>query len=271
VTHRRLDAADIYLVANTGPRTERVEVRLRNERNVVERWDAHSGEVLARGPGARPVALTLQAYEAAVLVASDDTEPAPEEPVPGPSRQVLALDGSWTLRLPLDAPETPVSLPHRWEDTASLRSFAGTGVYTTTVQLDHAPAAAELDLGDAVPRSAGSAEEAGLRGRSFRAAVVPPVGEVAEVVVNGAPVGVVWGTPYRLQIGRHLRAGANTLEVRVSNTAAAALAADPAVLARADESARLFGRRFRMQDLDLATAGLSSGLLTVPRLLLSPS
>jgi hypothetical protein len=59
------------------------------------------------------------------------------------------------------------------------------------------------------------------------------------------------------------------LELRVSNTAAGALAADPAVAARAEESARLFGRRFRMQDLDLATAGLSSGLLTVPRLLLS--
>jgi hypothetical protein len=99
---------------------------------------------------------------------------------------------------------------------------------------------------------------------------VPPVGEVAEVVVNGTTAGVVWGTPYRLPIGRYLRAGTNTLEIRVSNTAAAALAADPTVAARAERSARRHGRRFRMQDLDLATVGLNSGLLTVPRLLLSP-
>jgi hypothetical protein len=181
----------------------------------------------------------------------------------------VPLDGPWTVRLPSDAADAPVSLPHRWEDTASLRSFAGAAVYTTTVHLDDAPAAAELDLGAAAPSGARDTEEAGLRGRSFRAAVVPPVGEVAEVVVNGTPAGVVWGTPYRLAIGRHLRAGANTLRIRVSNTAAGALAADPAVAARAEESARLFGRRFRMQDLDLAGAGLSSGLLTVPRLLLS--
>jgi hypothetical protein len=173
------------------------------------------------------------------------------------------------VRLPAESSAVPVALPHRWEDDEELRSFGGTAVYATSFSLDEVPAAAEIDFGPAVPAAAGDAEEVGLRGRSFRVAVVPPVGEVAEVVVNGAPAGVVWGTPYRLPIGPHLRVGTNTLEVRVSNTAAGALAADPAIAARAAESARLFGRRFRMQDLDLATAGLSSGLLTVPRLLLS--
>jgi hypothetical protein len=286
--HRRLEGADVYFVANTGARTERCEVLLREGRTVVERWDALTGEVVARGPGSAPIPLTLEAYEAAVLVASDpddvgaqqepaQQEPAQQEPAQqepawqatDAPRDAVPLDRPWTVRFPGDEADAAVSLPHRWEDDEGLRSYAGTAVYATSFLLDEVPAAAELDFGAVAPAAAGDAEEVGLRGRSFRAAVVPPVGEVAEVVVNSTPAGVVWGTPYRLQIGHHLRVGPNTLEVHVSNTAAGALAADPAVVVRAEESARLFGRRFRMQDLDLAAAGLSSGLLTVPRLLLS--
>jgi len=276
--HRRLAGAQVYLVANTGAQTERFEVTLREGQGVVERWDALSGQVVARGPGAAPIPLTLEAYEAAVLVTFDGDD-VPALPAADGPRYAVPLDGPWTVRFPGDEPgdepaddddDTAVSLPHRWEDDPRRRTFSGTAVYTTTVPLDDRPAAAELDLGTATPVPAGSADEVGLRGRSFRAAVAPPVGEVAEIVVNGTRAGVLWGTPYRLAVGPYLRAGANTFQIRVSNTAAGALAADPAVQARAEESARLFGRRFRMQDLDLAEAGLSSGLLTVPRLLLVP-
>jgi len=267
--HRRIDGVDVYVLANTGADTERVEARFRDGRAVAERWDALTGDVAARGPGLDGVPVTLEAYEAAVFVAYDEDDPSASWEVPAARSVPVPLDEPWTVRLPAESPAVPVVLPHRWEDDKELRTYAGTAVYATSFSLDEVPVAAELDFGAAVPAAAGEAEEVGLRGRSFRAAALPPVGEVAEVVVNGTAVGVVWGTPYRLAIGRHLRVGANTLEVRVSNTAAGALAADPAVAARAEESARLFGRRFRMQDLDLATAGLSSGLLTVPRLLLT--
>jgi hypothetical protein len=267
--HRRLGTADVYLVANTGPETERVDVRLRDQRTTVERWDPLTGEVLARGSGAEPVPLPLQAYQAAVLVAFDGNDPA-DRWAPAPDLIARALDGPWTVRLPVDAPPAPVSLPHRWEDDAELRAYAGTAVYETSFELDAVPEAADLDLGPTTQAQAGAVEEIGLRGRSFRAAVVPPVGEIAEVVVNGTPAGVVWGTPYRLAIGAHLQPGTNTLQLRVSNTAAGALAADPHVAERAEASARRYGRRFRMQDLDLASAGLASGLLSVPRLLVAP-
>jgi alpha-L-rhamnosidase len=266
--HRRLEGADVYLVANTGRHTERVEVSLRDVRAVVERWDALSGEPAARGPGGRPVPLTLEAYEAAVLVTFDGEDPPPSWDATG-RLDAVTLDGPWTVRFAADAEAVPVSLPHRWEDTAELRSFSGTATYTTWVRLDEPPGSAELDLGPAIPVDAGGAEAVGLRGLSFRAAVVPPIGEVAEVVVNGEPAGIVWGTPYRLQLGRHLRAGANELQIRVSNSAANALAADPTVAIRAEASARRYGPRFRMQDLDLAMADVNSGLLAVPRLLVS--
>ena len=164
----------------------------------------------ARGPGTGAIPLPLEAYEAAVLVAYDADHP-PASWLVQSGFVSLALDGPWTVRLPRRRRRRlRSSLPHRWEDNEALRSYAGTALYATAFTLDEVPAAAELDLGPAVPVPAGGAEEAGLRGRSFRAAVVPPIGEVAEVVVNGTSAGVVWGTPYRLDVGPHLRGGANS-------------------------------------------------------------
>ena len=44
------------------------------------------------------------------------------------------------------------------------------------------------------------------------------VGNLAEVELNGQVLGVTWMAPYRLDITRAVRAGANKLVVRVTNT-----------------------------------------------------
>jgi hypothetical protein len=43
------------------------------------------------------------------------------------------------------------------------------------------------------------------------------VADVAEVWVNGKPVGTVWKAPWRLDVGPATRAGRNKLEIRVAN------------------------------------------------------
>ena len=43
------------------------------------------------------------------------------------------------------------------------------------------------------------------------------VGDVADVLVNGQPVGVAWKAPYRLDIGSAVKSGRNELEIRVAN------------------------------------------------------
>jgi hypothetical protein len=52
----------------------------------------------------------------------------------------------------------------------------------------------------------------------------------------------------------------------VFNTAANALDRDDAIREIAEQSVARYGRRFSMQDLDLAMDGVSSGLLAVPTL-----
>ena len=43
------------------------------------------------------------------------------------------------------------------------------------------------------------------------------VAEVAEVSVNGAPTGITWKPPYRVDMTGLLKAGTNHLEVKVTN------------------------------------------------------
>lgn len=55
------------------------------------------------------------------------------------------------------------------------------------------------------------------------------VRELAEVVLNGAPLGVVWKPPFRLDVTGKLRAGRNEIQIRVINTWANRLIGDAAL------------------------------------------
>lgn len=272
--HHRVGDIDIYLVVNTGPETARFEFTARDGHEHVEQWDATSGASVGQDLE-RPVRLTLEAYEAAVLVGYDgDASPAPEAPgAAAPGWTVgHSLDG-WTVRFAEADTDEPVRLPHRWEDDPERRDFSGSATYRTSVRLDESPTEAWLDLGTATPIDAGLPGEQGMirhvRGPAYLAEVVPPVGEIAEVFVNGNPAGILWSPPYRLPVGRHLRAGRNDIEIRVSNTAANTLSVDASVIALAETVERRHGRRFVLQHLDRATNDVDSGLLTEPRLLVS--
>lgn len=80
-------------------------------------------------------------------------------------------------------------------ESEGARAFSGTARYTTTMQLPAAHLngrhALQLDLGE--------------------------VAEIAEVSVNGTSVGVIWKPPFRANVTGLLRAGANRLEVKVTN------------------------------------------------------
>ena len=40
---------------------------------------------------------------------------------------------------------------------------------------------------------------------------------IAEVSVNGAPLGILWKTPFRVDVTSALKPGANTIEIKVTN------------------------------------------------------
>ncbi|MCX6968103.1 MAG: glycosyl hydrolase [Verrucomicrobia bacterium] len=82
-----------------------------------------------------------------------------------------------------------------WTDHSDtgIKYYSGTAVYKTTFQSSAAKEgqAAILDLGT--------------------------VDDIAKVVVNGQSAGVLWKPPFRADVSRLLRDGANTLEIQVAN------------------------------------------------------
>jgi len=262
VLHRRVEDTDVYFVATTGSRPWRGTVRPRSGGSV-QVWDPMSGAVVGGGGSVGDgVPLVLGPYEAVVLVVGDVTEVSAQA-ARHDIEPELVETGPWQIAYGAEDP-VDVDLPHRWEDDRQRRHWSGTASYTSSFALD---AAAEVTLvfGECSPTDAGSISERGMVGRSFRAEVATPVGEVAEVFVDDARSGVVWCPPYVLELG-NLAPGDHTLTVKVSNTLANAIAVDEQTAILVEQVEARYGRRFRMQDLELADATVSSGLLSVPRL-----
>jgi hypothetical protein len=114
--------------------------------------------------------------------------------------QVATIEGPWDLSFQPDRgapPKITLAKLVPWQESKDegVKYFGGTGTYTKTIQAtsDWFKPGAELwiDLGQ--------------------------VKNLAEVSVNGKPLGIVWKTPYRVDATSALHPGSNTLEIRVTN------------------------------------------------------
>ena len=204
--HRRTPLADIWFVANQQERPERLTASFRLAGKVVELWDAATGETTPASWTASndrtEVPLSLDPYGSTFVVFGRATTATGHTVEPTTRTMLLPVQGPWqvTFEPGRGAPEGPVPFESLTSWTTSsdpgVRYFSGTASYVTEV--DMPPAAfrpgqrVELDLG--------------------------AVKEIAEVLVNGQPVGgVLWKPPYRADITPALTRGVNRIEVRVTN------------------------------------------------------
>ena len=266
--HRRLGDTEIYVVINTGPLPRTFSVAPRTSTRTYAQWDALSGRVLRTGAMSDVIELALHPYEATVIVLSD-TELSESSSAIAllDSDRSVPVRGPWRVAYG-NEPAQPIDLPHIWEDEPGRRHYSGAASYTTSFDLDAVDRRVSIDLGDPEVLD-GGATERGLVGPSYQVAIHGPVGEVAQVRVNGIDCGLAWAPPYRVEITDALRSGANEIEIIVYNTGANALAADEHIMRLAAESEVRYGRRFQMQDLDRALESVRSGLLRVPTIVVS--
>jgi hypothetical protein len=110
------------------------------------------------------------------------------------------VQGSWDVTFqPNRGAPAQISLDalNSWSDNSDtgVKYFSGTGTYTKTIQAptDWFKAGAKLwlDLGD--------------------------VKNIAEVSVNGKPLGILWKIPFRADVTSALKPGANMLEIKITN------------------------------------------------------
>lgn len=210
--HKRTDAADIYFVANRSPDPEQAVASFRVTGKLPEIWDPESGKTtdapswwLADGLTHVPLALD-QAGSTFVLFRKPAPagEGASPGDIPDPRfRSLLGIRGPWEVTFDprWGGPDQPVTFgtlqdwSQRPEDP--IRFYSGTATYRTTFALphdlktEHGKRKTFLDLGR--------------------------VEVIAAVRLNGQDIGTLWKPPYRIDVTEALRAGENTLDIRVVN------------------------------------------------------
>ena len=202
--HRDLDGTEIYYVDNRSDRPEKITASFRVAGKEPELWHADTGKIERASyqttQGTTSVPLTLDPF-GTVLVVFRKAATAPSRTIPEPQEAVLGtVDGPWQVSFEPNqgAPEkVNFSSLSSWSENsdAGVRYFSGHGTYTKTIMApsdwSKGGASVWLDLGD--------------------------VKNVAEVSLNGKPLGIAWKAPYRIDLSPALHEGSNTLEVRVAN------------------------------------------------------
>jgi alpha-L-rhamnosidase len=271
--HRHTPDADIYFVANEADRPQHIEARFRVSGKDAEVWRPMDGGMTRaaymsfadidqrtgnRQPGLQPalyasdagftvVPLDLAERESVFIVFRNATT-APSRVAAPPKQTTLAqLTGSWTVAFPdhSGAPRSIV-LPALTSWTLNtddgVKYFSGTATYTKVVQ----------------------ASAGWFRPGEHLYLDFDKVRDIAEVQVNGKPVGSLWAPPYRLDVTAAIKHGANRIEIRVTNEWANRLIGDgllppeKRILSQAGGPPRAFG-----PPLQLKESGLLGGVRLV--------
>ncbi|HKP15655.1 MAG TPA: glycosyl hydrolase [Gemmatimonadaceae bacterium] len=202
--HRRTADADIYYLTTSAASAAEVDIRFRVAGKEPELWRPDAGTMepasYRADSGRTTVRVPFTQHDALFVVFR---RPAPDAPrvVPAVTRTTLAtVGGPWRVQFEpgLGAPASivlPTLQPWSASADSGVKFFSGTATYTRTVQVP----ASWLARGRTVLLSLGD------------------VRDMAEVVVNGTTLPLVWKAPFEVDVTRALRAGTNQVEIRVTN------------------------------------------------------
>ncbi len=205
-THRRLEGADIYFVANPEQASAEAQCVFRTSGRLPEIWDPVTGRV--RGTtdfqyeGRRTaVPMAFAPYQSFFVVfrnaSGEPKRTQPNFPVVSASAE---LEGPWTVHFKprWGGPDSVVfETLEDWtkRPEAGIKYYSGTATYRKTFRLPQR-----------------------LRQRGKR--IMLDLGEMhdlAEVRLNGKNLGILWTKPFRLELTEALQPADNALEIDVVN------------------------------------------------------
>ncbi|PYV79708.1 MAG: glycoside hydrolase [Acidobacteria bacterium] len=203
--HRNSPDADLYFVANQRPHPDNVLASFRVEGKQAELWHPDTGEIEQAEynieNGRTNVPLHLDP-DGSVFVVFRHVATAPLRTLPHPVSTVLVtLQGPWNLGFPPNwgAPsQITLEILSSWTNSSDVgvKYFSGTATYTKQIDA----AAAWFQPGAKIVLDLGN------------------VKEIAELSVNGKSVGeILWKPPFRADVTRALKPGANHIEIKVTN------------------------------------------------------
>lgn len=252
--HRRTGDADIYFVANRTNRAENVTCTFRVSGKAPELWDAVSGEVRLLPEFREEAGRTIVSMHFAPCGSwfvvfrgrsqkSEDRSQNKEErnfpelkvvqEIPGPWE--VTFDSKWiypkvgTPRRGVHGRPGGSSLPGEnlefrdftfeklisWTERPEdgIKYYSGTAVYRKVFNL------AKLPIDDCrMPNEEKSPDKSEIGNLKSKICIdLGSVRELAEVRLNGKPVGIVWAPPFRVDVTDAIKSGPNVLEVDVVN------------------------------------------------------
>lgn len=202
--HRKAGDSDIYFVDNRNDRDETVAASFRVTGKAPELWYAETGKAQPASykiaDGRTTVPFHLEPWGTVFVVFRKPSKATSLVLPTIVKTQLAVVEGSWNVSFqPGRGAPASVTLGTliSWSDSPDkgVKYFSGAGTYTKTIQApaDWFKPGARLwiDLGD--------------------------VKNLAEVTVNGKSLGVVWHTPFRMDVTSALKPGANQLTIKVTN------------------------------------------------------
>nr|WP_036234855.1 glycosyl hydrolase [Massilia sp. JS1662] len=202
--YRRTASADIYFISNQSPREQALKLRFPVADKIPSVWHAEDASVTPVSyhsvDGGTEVPLSLEPHQA-LFVVFDGKRKHKSFIAPSKTTTLLAeVKGPWRVSFqsgrgaPASAVfDTLISWPT--SSDAGIKYFSGAATYRQTLD---------------VPK----------RWLSSRRRILLDLGEVRELAVislNGKVVGTAWHPPYKADITKFVRVGANRLEVKVIN------------------------------------------------------
>jgi hypothetical protein len=202
--HRKVADGDLYFVDNRNDWDEVLDASFRVTGKEAELWHADTDMIepasFQIAGGSTTVPLRVEPWGAVFVVFRKPTKVSSRSLPKNVESTLATVDGPWDLSFQanLGAPaKLTVDKLQSWSESSDdgIKYFSGKGTYTKTID---APADwfakgahVWLDLGD--------------------------IKNLAEVSINGKPLGIVWKTPYRVDVTGVLKSGKNTVEITVTN------------------------------------------------------
>ena len=202
--HRRTANEDIYFLNNHSDKAVSDCLRFNAKATSAELWDPVTGErtplAMKQEDGRTAINLRLDARESYFIILSQQPSTAPSATADTQSSTTMSLNQPWQVRFDptMGGPTQSVAYDALGDwtktDDPCIKYFSGTAVAKTTFKIAKTNPKATCRLN------------------------LPLLNTAAEVIVNGQSAGIVWCSPYTIDITRLVKKGRNQLELRIANS-----------------------------------------------------
>lgn len=208
--HYLIDSKDVYFITNQTTDRKTVTCEFRTSGYQPELWDALSGDIrkaeaFTQNGGLTQVPLTLEPYGAVFVVFNEEID-ASQQGVEKRNyidyESVQSIAGEWLVNFDTEwgGPESvifPQLLDWSKHPNEGIMYYSGSAIYHKSFEFDF-----ELDKSQSYFLQLGSVKDVGI----------------AEVKINGRDLGVLWTSPFRVDVSDVMQKGKNELEIKIINS-----------------------------------------------------